>query len=245
MENSRTRVTTIIFALALVLTVAALLLFDLPSFRPYHFGVTLASLFIAETAVYAAALYIQYAGSRFNRMVPGFAAYVAIAGLYFAAVLAIIVVCSAILNVSAKTYALIHLIAFVAGLILAAVVHLFLKDAEGEESDVKNQVNWNKDLLVTLTMMKQRLAENPESFGDLIREIGELEEKVRYSDPISPPALWDLDFQLSEQVAALADRIGKIDESSSPQADTEEAMRSVKGLIGQLEIRNRRVLQHK
>ncbi|MCC3372647.1 hypothetical protein [Cohnella sp. REN36] len=240
------RIDTFIYVLALIVTVAVLLLFGLPLFRPGHFAFSLGSLLIAETAAYFYSRYMSTLNRRFGKLVPGYLGYGTIVFLYFVASVVIILVFSVYLDVSTRSYALIHVIALALAGILAGFVAFSVNNAQEQEDEAAEAVQWVSGMLLSISSAKLHLnGVGDAAAAPLKRSVDELEEKVRYSDPVSHPSMRETDELLLQQVKLLSDDILLLGAGFDVAEQSEPLARRVGQLMNEVMLRNQQLVRLK
>ncbi|MBB6672032.1 hypothetical protein [Cohnella nanjingensis] len=240
------RIDTFIYVLALIVTVAAVFLTGLPVYRPGHFIFTVGSLLLAETAAYGYSRYMSSIKRSFGKTGPSYLGYGTVIVLYFIAVLGIIVLFSIMLDVSTGSYALIHLIALAIAGILGGFMAFSVKNAEEQEDEAAASVQWVSGMLQSLLSAKLHLnAVSDASAVPLKRSVEELEEKVRYSDPVTHPSMRDTDQLLLQRVQLLADDIQLLGGGLNVAEQSEPLARRVGELSNQVTLRNQQLIQLK
>lgn len=241
--RSDVRIMTIIYALAVVLTVAIGVLIGLSFDQLDLMWISLIALLIAETAVYE--LSVRIARSRSEGLMSGYMSYVAVAGVYLAAVVAAIVV-SFIWSLAFWTYGLIHLVMLAAALIGAGFIALFAGYAIEQEQETSEQLKWIKQMGVHLTRIEHDLKmwEHPAK-GPLHQELEALQEKVRYSDPVSRPELVGTEFAMLEQLQILAGDVRSLVQMTGDETAANHIGVQIRKLANSVELRNQQLLQLK
>ncbi|MCD9024807.1 hypothetical protein [Cohnella silvisoli] len=245
-HRDNARLATVIYVLALLVTLAVVFLIGLPFARISHAWISLFALFIAETALYGLSLYYIPNRKHSDATIPGYLAFGTIAGLYLIVVIIFIIVFSLVLDLSTFNYGLLHFIALGVAGIMASMVAIYFRHADDQEVNSTAQVQWVSGMRSTLLSIKQELAGwNHEERGGLAKGIAELEEKVRYSDPVSHPSLVGTEESLMQQVHELASGISSLVKETETTGETERVGRQIRETMNLLESRNQRLLQLK
>ncbi|RKP51376.1 hypothetical protein D7Z26_16390 [Cohnella endophytica] len=127
------RIFTGIYALAIVVTMALVLLVGLPFARAGHTWLSLGALIFAESILYGATLQYISNSSRSRSMIPGYFGLITVGGIYFLVVVAWILLFSVGLNVSTLCYGFIHLVTLgIFGIVLGLMM-LYFRNAEKQE----------------------------------------------------------------------------------------------------------------
>ncbi|CAH0122237.1 hypothetical protein PAE9249_04785 [Paenibacillus sp. CECT 9249] len=233
-----------VYILAAALTVAIVLWIGLPFGRIYNLMISIGALIVAESAIYGVILYSLLHSRRFQKQVPGFLGYGTVAVLYFLAAFVIVLLFSPFHSVF--SYFIIHAIAFMAAAILFGVVAVCVKYIERQEQDTKVQTQLIKEMQLTISAAKRNLEMCDVKQSDLLRKlVHQLEEKVKYSDPVTHASLFETDQLLLEQMRELEDRFRLLNEVEEPYEETAKLGRSIEHIEHLLEQRNRRLIQLK
>ncbi|QTH42841.1 hypothetical protein J4772_36330 [Cohnella sp. LGH] len=131
--KSFARIATFIYAAALLVTAALVLLLGLPSSRANHIWITLSTLVLGETFLYGIA--VHYLGNRpaSRRLLPVYIAMGIVAGLSWVGTLVLMLVFSVALNISSFYYGLIQFIVVGAAAILLGLLTIYLRNAARQE----------------------------------------------------------------------------------------------------------------
>jgi hypothetical protein len=249
MEKQRdySKILMFIYALSVLLTLAVVLLIGLPYLRVGHAWISISALILAETVIYLLALHYVSNHKRSSGMIPGYLAFSAVASLYLIAILVFIVVFSLVLDVSTTNYGLLHIALLAVAGIMSGFFALYFRHAEHQENESRTQVQWIRGMQSAILTVKQELEGwSDEARGSLRKELEALEEKIRYSDPMSHPELLDMEkvllgqvYELSSAVRQLA--IGTMEVSG----ESERLSRQVREITNGLANRNQQLIQLK
>ncbi|TVX99911.1 hypothetical protein [Cohnella terricola] len=127
------RIVTFLYAAVLIVTLAVVLLFELPYDRISHTWITLTSLFFGETFLYGIALHYLTNSPRSRRLIPAYIAMGTISGVYLIVAIAFILIFSWALDVSAYTYGLLQFIVLGLAAIVMGLMALYMKNLELQE----------------------------------------------------------------------------------------------------------------
>lgn len=173
-----------------------------------RFIVTLLAVCFAETVVYAYALLWLRSASKASRTSPVWISGALIVGLYVAAVVASAIILDWILKLSPLLYAGVQLIVLLAtAAVLAAAGVYGSNAASGERKalDSARQLRAHQQELQEIKGIA-RSWKHPEA-GRLAGLLEELEEKFRYSDPVSRPGISATEDILRQQLSLLHDHV--------------------------------------
>jgi hypothetical protein len=192
------------FLLTLITTCVAAAVALLLSEKPGLWLVTLGPLLLVEVAIYNYCRNWIRKRSSVARNIPGTIALGVIIGMYAVAVLIIFVLFVQLIPVSLTVYVMLQLVAAAAGAVLYGLVWGFNLYVEKQEKDVNSRTYAFKQIQHNLAALKQELTnESQEATQALVNELRALEEKMRYSDPLSHPSLRILEDNLQWQVDEL------------------------------------------
>lgn len=247
MDNQRgyARSLTVVYISAVVLTIAVILLADLPFLNPEQAWITLGVLILAEFVLYSLILHYIAQQSRSNKLMSGFMAYASIAGLYFLAVVIAIVVTLAF-GLSTSKYILIHVILLAAAAILSGGVMLFSRNVSEQEREIEEQAGWINQMMLHLREIKQDLESWNHPVKDLLKKgLEDLEEKVRYSDPVTHPGLAAAERELLDLIRQLAGRVRGLAQLPDAAEEAEGIGSQIRETSSKLAKRNQWLLQNK
>ncbi|WP_239615460.1 hypothetical protein [Cohnella mopanensis] len=239
------RIVTLIYVLAIFLTLAVIFLIGLPFSRTSHTWISLGGLILAETAIYGLALHYSSNGKR--SLIPGYLAYSVIAGLYLIAVIVFIIVFSLALDISTFSYGLLHFIGLALAAIMASLVTLYTRHAEQQDDEVSSSsIQWVPDARHTLLSIKQELEGwDDEAGSGLSKGIKELDEKIRYSDPTSHPTLTGEEEDILNGIQLLAGKVSKLVQAEVMDGEAERLGREIRDISNGVTNRNQRLIQLK
>lgn len=249
MADNRTyaRIAAFIYALAIAATIAVVFL-ALPFAGPGYAWISLAALLIAESTVFGVVMYFISNRRTFLNQVPGYVAYGMTAAAYFAVTVAAVAICS-VLSLSLLTYGIIHLLIIIGAAIMLGIVAFFVKYMERQDETVAAQAQFVKQLLLALLTAKQHIEGwNDERRHSLQTALLRLEDKARYSDPVSHPDLQAAENLLLVQARELQERLRSLSRPSGETVDPgtiEEIGELIRRLEQQLEQRNQQLVQLK
>jgi len=248
MENKfgYVRIVTFIYVLALLVTIAVMLLMGVSFAKAGHTWISFGALFLAETFIYGVAVgYV--ANSPFTRKIfPGYLGLGTIAGLYLIVVIVLILVFSWILDVSTYSYALLHFIAMGIAAILAGLMMIYIRNAGLQDISMELEVPWVTDMCSVLLLINQELdGWNNEAKSSVLQAFKELDEKVRFSDPLSHPKLAGTEKSLLAQAYQLSTEIREWVEAGDAEGQAEKIMKQIRGITNQVTIRNQQLIQLK
>ncbi|WP_256759579.1 hypothetical protein [Cohnella sp. WQ 127256] len=246
-QKDYSRIVMFIYILAILITLSVVFLMGLPFSQPSHTWISFGALMLAETAIYVLMTQYLSGGKKSRALIPGYLAFVAIAGLYLAVVIVIIIAMSLIYGATTFSYGLTHFIALALAGIMASLVTIYFRHAEQQDNDHSvTSLQWVPDMRGTLLSIKHDLEGwTNESSGGLTKGILELDEKVRYSDPSSHPTLTVTEENLLHEVRQLSSEISKLVSSPDANVDNQRLLRQIREISNLVTSRNQQLIQLK
>ncbi|QJD85706.1 hypothetical protein [Cohnella herbarum] len=246
-QRDYARVVTLIYALGILITLAVVFLAVAPYSRTSHTWLSSLALLLAETAIYGLVLHYLSQGKRSSGLIPGYLAFSAIAGLYLIVVIVFIIVFSLVLDVSTTSYVLLHFIALAIAAIMASLVTLYVRHSEQQDGDPSSSsIQWVPEVRDSLLSIKQELEGwNDEASSRLSKDVANLDEKVRYSDPTSHPSLADTEADVLNQVQLLAREINGLKKAAEANGQSERIGRQIQEIGNLIARRNQKLIQLK
>ncbi|MCR8642945.1 hypothetical protein NV379_09760 [Paenibacillus sp. N1-5-1-14] len=233
---------TFIYVCMLVLTIALLFLIGLPFSRPGHLWISLGALVLAETAVYSTALFGIATQKRGGSISIGLSAFVTVSTLYLIAVAVIVILFSLLFDISVLSYSLIHLIVIaIAGIAVGMASFAFHKSVQ--DDNATSQTQFVQSMLHVLRDSVRQL-QGKEEGKQLFRELEQLEEKVRFSDPVSHTTMLEVEHHLLGEMEKLAADIREYMKQPI-QEEIDSFDRRIRDLSIILTDRNEKLLQRK
>ncbi|MFB9279374.1 hypothetical protein [Cohnella cellulosilytica] len=127
------RIATFVYAFALLVTAALVLLLGLPYARLSHTLITLSALMLGETFLYGITLHYLANRPRSRRLIPVYIAMGIVAGLYWIGAFVFAMVFSWALDVSTFHYALAQFMILGAAAIVLGLLAMYMKNAALQE----------------------------------------------------------------------------------------------------------------
>lgn len=174
------------------------------------FWISLASILIAETALWKYVDHLVRNLERAKRMVPGYAALGTVIAAYF--VLTVIYSLFAGWSEFAlRVFLLLQSLTLAAAVILCGLIMVFIQAAMKQELDIEPQVAGFLEMERCLKQLQSNVAKiNVPGKDRLETAVAELIEKVRFSDPIAPAAIAIQDQILLDEAKILNDEVASI-----------------------------------
>ncbi|GEM_PF-1686930 len=217
----------VIYGLLLAMTTGIFLLFREAWLLP-QWWLSLGAMGAVETMALLYTLTLLARGGQAGRMVPGYAASGAVIVLYGGVVLFHILFFGLWLDLPAMKYLLVHLITLIGAVILLIVTGLFTRHTAGSEGQTRAALQDWRQMQLSVLKVKQSLDtwRHP-SHEPLRLRLTKLEEELRFSDPISHPAVADTERRMLEQLSLLSDSVRLLPTKEDP----DPTMQHIYGLI--------------
>lgn len=244
---SNAKIILLMYVLAIVLSAMLLFLIGLPFMGPGQLWISFLALVIGETAIFG--LLMQRYGyadrKRPDVMLTGFLAHIAVAVVYLIAVV-ILILLALMTAISVVSYLLLHIVLLMVAGIASGFIVLFARYVRKQEQDEKAQ--WVKLMKIIMVEINQYLALWNGSDKEQLKTVfEELEEKVRYSDPVSTPELAPMEWDLLEQARQLAASVRSLTQTSDAAAASTASgiAAQMREMTSRLTLRNEQLLQAK
>lgn len=203
-QSSSTRWINLLFLLMLVLTTVAFILFGGSSFTGLHWWISLASILLVEASGYVYVLHWARNRHSMEQHVSGSLVVGLIICCCGLVMLVNMVLFWILLNLSAFPYLIIQ--AATAIVTLAAIVIMILvkQYMQRQESDTASKVEMMMQLRLVLAAAKNEMEQVKDlQSGELKQKVIQLEELVKYSDPVGHPSLISLEQSMLWQATEL------------------------------------------
>ncbi|WP_195575892.1 hypothetical protein [Paenibacillus sp. 1001270B_150601_E10] len=236
------KISTVLYGLSLALTVL-IMLWTRGLFPSGHWLVSLLFLIAGETGIYFTALYYSMNKKKALKQLPSQSVFVTVSILYFIAVVGLVLVVSLLFRASTTHYVYSHLAVLLLAAIVLTLGYWFSKYAGQQEEQASSERRVLQRMDIKLAVLKQQLARGTaEEAALLAKEIGRLQEKVKYSDPVVSEELYNTDYLIMEKLQELENGVSMFLRTPAGCDSTE--IRSLIGAIeDELELRNRSNIQ--
>ncbi|WP_040952615.1 hypothetical protein [Gorillibacterium massiliense] len=207
-----------------------------------YWWISLVLLFAAEVLAYGSILFVIRSSRRAKGAVPAAVPYITISVLYAAAVLFHIVVFWLIIHVPFRTYMIIHFVtvaAAVAALAVTAIQHRYVKEQQDEQEARTDLFKQTQGKLQNALYLLQ--ARSLPGEAGLKSKLAQLQDKARYSDPVSHPSLVAIEESLFWQSNELEKWI-RSSAAGSTEAKEELPLQLIADMDVELEKRNRQLI---
>ncbi len=231
---------TVIYAAVIIVTVLSFFGFGF-SESLLRFVISLTAVLLAESVVYVYSIFWLRVTGRISQTPPVMISGAFITLIYMAAVLISAIVFDWLLELPPFWYAALQLLIVVVGAVSLAATGLYGWNAGAQEKKARDSTRGLRQHRQALAeiRMTARTWKHPEC-GQLIELIDTLEEKFKYSDPVSNSSLYATEDMLNQQISLLHDHVELLLAVNEPRADWGvETKEIVENIATTLQRRNR------
>lgn len=202
----------------------------------------------AEAAIL---VFIGFVVQRRKAASPGAPFYIAsgvIIGVYAISVLLEVILLGKLFKLPESSYFMIHLITFLGFSVVLGLIALAGKYAGAHERKESDQLAVKKETVAWVGGIRRKLNEMPgENIHSLDRQMAELEETLRYSDPIMHTSLYEVEHMIQQKIALLEDQVALIGETQAEQRDelAEQTVHIIRDILRTVQDRNTELLKAK
>jgi hypothetical protein len=238
--RSYTGLITVIYIAVLAVTIFSFFMLGF-SESLMRFVVTLLAVCIAETAIYGYSILWLRSAPEAVRTSPVLLSGAWIIAVYVIAVLASAVLLDWLLELHPLWYAGEQLIVLIVAAVVLAATGLYgWNAASGERRDADASRNLRHHRQELRGIREIASTWKQPGSARLIELVDTLEEKFRYSDPISNPELSATEDMINQQISLLHDHVALLLVLKEPPADWEtETQELTESIAGTLQRRNR------
>ncbi|MEK4107311.1 hypothetical protein NST28_24780 [Paenibacillus sp. FSL R10-2791] len=226
---------TVIYAVAIVLTVFSFIGLGF-SDSLFRFIISLSAVLLAESVIYGYCIFWLRTASSIQQTPPVLISGAIITGIYAAIVFVSALLFDWLLELPALWYAAEQLLILVLGAITLAAIGLYGWNAGTGEQQANKSLQKFRRYQNELTEMSELASswKNSES-EQLVNVLDMLEEKFKYSDPISEPSLYATEDILQQQISLLHDHVKLLLATQEPhegwQVEINEMSESIKSTL--------------
>lgn len=202
----------------------------------------------AEAAIL---VFIGFVVHRRKAASPGAPFYIAsgvIIGVYAISVLLEVILLGYLFKLPESSYFMIHLITFLGFSVVLGLIGLAGKYAGAHEQKESDHLAVKKETVAWIGGIRRKLGEMPgENIHSLDRQMAELEETLRYSDPITHTSLYEVEHMIQQKIALLEDQVALIGETQAEQRDelAEQTIHIIRDILRTVQDRNTELLKAK
>lgn len=171
-----------------------------------------------------------------------------IIGVYAVSVILEVILLGSLFKLSGPAYLKIHamtLLGFAVVLVLVSLLGRYVAGHEEKEGELTAR---KRETVAWIGAIRGKLNQlSGEEIHSLDRDMAELEETLRYSDPIPHASLHEVENLIREKIAVLEDQVTLIGEVSAEarQGVTEETARMIRDILRTVQDRNMQLLHAK
>lgn len=232
-------ISAIIFLILAIVTVTLFFIFSEPGIRDLSWWLSLGTLVLAEGLSYMYFARFLKGGHEFKAAVPMYLAVGTVLILYDIAVLLHIVLFWMMMKVSAGAYLAIHLLTLAAALIIALFLGMAKMFIRRQETDEQGRLQSMKRLQLVVQAARMELeAWQHEERGMMTELLRKLEEQVKYSDPVSLPAMVLEEAQLMDKADRLETGVRSAVRDEHTLYSPEELRSMIQDLSKAIRLRN-------
>lgn len=234
---------------AVVLPIMTILLFGLAGgMVELNYWISGIALGCAEAAIL---IFIGFAIHRRKAASTGAPFYIAsgaIVGIYAVSVLLEVILLGYLFKLPKSSYMMIHLITLLVFSVVLGLVALVGKYASTHEQKETDHLAAKRETVAWIGSIRRKLSQMPgEDIQTLDRQVAELEETLRYSDPITHSSLYEVEHLIQQKIAMLEDQVALIGGSQKEQHHelTEQTVHMIRDILRTVQDRNTALLKAK
>ncbi|MEF7442683.1 hypothetical protein V4V36_30740 [Paenibacillus lautus] len=171
-----------------------------------------------------------------------------IISIYTVSVVLEVILLGYLFKLPVSSYFMIHLITLSGFFVVLGLVSLAAKYAGAQERKENDHLAVKRETVAWIGAIRSKLSELPgENIPSLERQIAELEETLRYSDPISHPSLYEEEQLIQQKIALLEDQVTLIGEAEAEQRKelAEQTAPLIRDILRTVQDRNTVLLKAK
>lgn len=247
--NTRTTSRNRLWLAAVALPVVTILLFGLISgnvqLNAWISGIALGC---AEAAILVFIGFVMHQRKAASSGAPFHIASGVIIGIYTISVLLEVILLGYLFKLPESSYLMIHLITFLGFSVVLGLIALAGKYAGAHERKEGDHLSVKQETVAWIGGIRRKLGEMPgENIHLLDRQMAELEETLRYSDPITHTSLYEVEHMIQQKIAMLEDQVALIGETQAEQRDelVEQTVHIICDILRTVQDRNTELLKTK
>ncbi len=219
-RNRGIAIIALLYGLTVLVTIVSFILLGQVLIVDSRFWMSLATLLLAETLFWSLAGWGALRGERFASTVPAYMAQLVTAGLYGILVVVYTLVLWLLFNVSASFYGWLQLTTFVVAVGVIALVSWFMQSERDTDAQERLQKVSIADIRQGLGEAGLHIRNWQEPYrGEVNQLLSQLEESVRFSDPVTHPAVWKEEEQLTDEIRQLREELLHMPAGDEQQID--------------------------
>ncbi len=225
-RNRGIAIIALLYGLTLLVTIISFILLGNVLIADSRFWISLAALLLAETLFWSLAGWGALRGERFASTVPAYMGQLVTAGLYAILVIVYTLIFWLLFNLGALFYGWLQLTTFVVAVGVIALISWFMQSERYIDSQERLQKLSIHDIRQGLGEAGLHIRSWQEPYrSEVSRLLSELEENVRFSDPVTHPAIWKEEEQLTDEIRQLRERM-----MQAPAGDQQQINRQLEQL---------------
>ncbi len=216
----------LMYAMTVLVTIIGFVLLSHSVPVDSRFWISLAGLLLAETLFWTLSGWGALRGQQFASTMPAFMAQMVVAGIYSLLVIGYILILWLLLRVPASLYGWLHLATFFAAVGSIASLSWFMQSERDTDAQERIKKIGIADIRQGLGEIGSYIRNWQEPHrGEVTRLLSQLEESVRFSDPVTHPDVWKEEEQLTQEIHRLRERMMQL-----PDADEQQMNRQLEQL---------------
>lgn len=239
------KIIALLYTVIVAITVVGFLLLASFHILDVRFWVSLATIILAETMVWSLAGWGALRAEQFKQTIPAFMGLAVIAVIYQTLTIAYAVLLWLVMSVPTGLYIWIECITFGAVFVIGGLLIWFMQTERGLDKEERLQMLTIQDIRAILRESNLQLAGWEEPYRSELRQLLiNLEENVRFSDPVTHPDIWEEEEQLVNEVRRLQEQMTQIQIQDEHKAAQQiQNLKSVFGSVQDLlQQRNRKLI---
>ncbi|WP_411345559.1 hypothetical protein ACE3MZ_06005 [Paenibacillus sp. WLX1005] len=221
-RNKGITVIVSLYALTLVVTIVGFALLSHILIVDSVFWISLTALLLAETLFWSLAAWGSLRGEQFASTVPAFMAQIVVAGIYAVLVIAYMLILWLLFHVSASFYGWLQLATFVVVAGVIALISWFMQSERHVDEQDRMQRMGIADIRQGLGEASLHIQNWQEPYrAEVRRLLSELEDSVRFSDPVTHPEVWKEEERLTDEVHQLRDQMMQMPNGDEQQVNVQ------------------------
>lgn len=202
----------------------------------------------AEAAILVFIGFVVHRHKAGSPRAPFYIASGVIIGVYAFSALLEVILLGYLFKLPESSYFMIHLITFLGFSVVLGLIGLTGKYAGAHEQKESDHLAVKKETVAWIGGIRRKLGEMPgENIHSLDRQMAELEETLRYSDPITHTSLYEVEHMIQQKIALLEDQVALIGETQAEQRDelAEQTVHIIRDILRTVQDRNTELLKAK
>ncbi|MGG1551002.1 hypothetical protein [Paenibacillus ferrarius] len=231
-----------VFILAVLVTILLFMVFRQDTTPWGHWLVSLVAMILVELTAFGYVVTAMRNSRKFQQTVPAYLGISVVIIAYGVVVLVDILLFWLVIGVALSTYLYLHLITAALAGIGIAIMSSAKNVIQEQDDSTKSQTLLMKQLQSSIFAIKQDLsALERTDLTDIHRIVAELEENVKYSDPVGHPSLVHLEEDLLWQTGELHKCVRELLRDQDNPSSPTMTRRLVRDIVNALNNRNQKL----